>query len=168
MDKLLHWINLLNKTIGKGISLFTILLILIVCVDVALRYFFNFSTAGITELEWHIFGCIFLLNAPNTLLMNKHVRVDALYQKFSDRNKRWVDIFGILFFLIPFCLFVIHASIPYVYNSWVIMEKSTDAGGLHFRFIIKAIIPISMSLLLLQGVSLMLSKLFELKGTLTS
>ncbi|OHX65845.1 TRAP transporter small permease subunit [Flammeovirga pacifica] len=163
MNRLSHWINLLNKTIGKGIALFSIILILLVCVDVALRYFFNFSTAGVTELEWYLFGCIFLLNAPYTLFKDKHVRVDALYQKFSEKTKACIDIFGTLFFLIPFCLLVIDASIPYVYNSWVIMEKSTDAGGLPYRFLIKAVIPVSMGLLLLQGISLLLMKLQVLK-----
>ncbi|WP_168881295.1 TRAP transporter small permease subunit [Flammeovirga sp. SubArs3] len=154
---------MLNKTIGQAASLLTIFLIALVCFDVGGRYLFNFSTAGISELEWHIFGCIFLLNAPNTLRLNKHVRVDAIYNQFSPKNQALIDIFGVLFFLTPFCILVIDASIPYVINAYTIMEKSTDPGGLPFRFIIKSCIPISFILLLLQGISHLLSKLQTLK-----
>lgn len=146
-------INLLNKKIGVFVSYFSIILIIIVCTDVLMRYFFSITTAAIAELEWHLFACIFLLNAGNTLRLDKHVRVDALYSKFPIRVKAFVNCFGFLFFLLPFCLLTIDASIPYILNSYKIMEHSTDPSGLPYRFIIKGIIPISMSLLLLQGLS---------------
>ncbi|MBB6462816.1 TRAP transporter small permease subunit [Flammeovirga kamogawensis] len=146
-------INLLNKKIGHFVSYFSILLIIIVCFDVFSRYVFNYTTAAIAELEWHLFACIFLLNAGNTLRLDKHVRVDALYSNFSPKVKSIVNILGFFIFLSPFCYIIIDASIPYVKNSFIIMETSTDPGGLPFRFLIKACIPISILLLFLQGLS---------------
>lgn len=146
-------INLLNKKIGNFVSYFSILLIIIVCFDVLMRYFFNSTSASIAEFEWHLFACIFLLNAGNTLRMDKHVRVDAFYAKFSPRIKAYINMFGFLFFLTPFCIIIIDSSIPYIRNSYTILEHSTDPSGLPYRFIIKSVIPISMILLLLQGFS---------------
>ncbi|NME67582.1 TRAP transporter small permease subunit [Flammeovirga aprica] len=165
MNKFSSKLNLLNKKIGSFVSYFSILLILIVCFDVLMRYFFHTTSASIAELEWHLFACIFLLNAGNTLRQDKHVRVDAFYSKLSHRSKVYINTLGFLFFLTPFCLLIIDASIPYIINSYKITEHSTDPSGLPYRFIIKATIPISMVLLLLQGIGNTVEGLYSLKTT---
>jgi TRAP-type mannitol/chloroaromatic compound transport system permease small subunit len=103
-------------------------------------------------MEWHIFAIIFLLASPLTLQKNKHVRVDVFYNTFSKRKKNFIDLIGNVFFLIPFSFVVFYTSLPFVIDSYQILESSPDPGGLPFRFIIKSIIPIGFFLLMIQGI----------------
>lgn len=167
MLKVITWINRLNETIGNVISWLTSILVWVICIDVVLRYFLNLSFAGLFELEWHVFALIFLLGAAFTLKSDKHVRVDVFYSRFSEKQKAWVNLVGTCLFLIPFCLVVIQSSIPFVVNSFNIMEGSPDPGGLPFRFIVKSAIPIGFSLLLLQAIALSLQSIVTIRNSAT-
>ena len=138
--------------IGKFCSRLSILLVILVSSDVFLRYIFNFSTASLYELEWHVFAVIFLLGSVYTLHIDEHVRVDVFYNKFSKRNKRLVNLIGNLIFLVPFGIVISYTSIPFVEDSYSILESSPDPGGLPFRFLIKSLITISFLLLAAIGI----------------
>ena len=143
-----------NKTanlIKKICSRLSFFLVILLSSDVLLRYIFNFSTASLYELEWHVFAIIFLLGSVYTLHADEHVRVDVFYSKFSKKNKRLVNLIGNLFFLIPFGLVISYTSIPFVADSYNILESSPDPGGLPFRFLIKSVITISFFLLAVIG-----------------
>jgi TRAP-type mannitol/chloroaromatic compound transport system permease small subunit len=140
---------------GKLISWLTALLVLIVCYDVFSRYLLNSSSVAVQELEWHIFSIIFLLGSAYTLKTDNHVRVDVFYSKLSEKGKAWVNLFGTIIYLIPFCLLLIFASKNFVIHSFNIAETSPDPGGLPARFLLKSIIPISFILLLMQSLALM-------------
>ena len=138
--------------IGKFCSRLSLLLVILVSSDVFLRYIFNFSTASLYELEWHVFAVIFLLGSVYTLHIDEHVRVDVFYNKFSKRNKKLVNFFGNLIFLIPFGIVISYTSIPFVEDSYNILESSPDPGGLPFRFLIKSVITVSFFLLSFVGI----------------
>ena len=143
--------KIISKT-GKISSWFSLALVLLISTDVLLRYVFNFSTASLYEMEWHLFAIIFLLASPYTLQKNKHVRVDVFYNNFSKRKKNIVDLIGNIIFLIPFSFIIFYTSLPFVEDSFSILESSPDPGGLPYRFIIKSIIPIAFFLLMMQGI----------------
>ncbi len=143
--------KIINKT-GKISSWFSLVLVLLISTDVLLRYVFNFSTAALYEMEWHLFAIIFLLASPYTLQKNKHVRVDVFYNNFSKRKKNIIDLIGNIIFLIPFSFIIFYTSLPFVEDSYSILESSPDPGGLPYRFIIKSIIPIAFFLLMIQGI----------------
>ena len=143
--------KIISKT-GKISSWFSLALVLLISTDVLLRYVFNFSTAALYEMEWHLFAIIFLLASPYTLQKNKHVRVDVFYNNFSKRKKNIVDLIGNIIFLIPFSFIIFYTSLPFVEDSYSILESSPDPGGLPYRFIIKSIIPIAFFLLMIQGI----------------
>lgn len=143
--------KIISKT-GKISSWFSLALVLLISTDVLLRYVFNFSTAALYEMEWHLFAIIFLLASPYTLQQNKHVRVDVFYNNFSKRKKNIVDLIGNIIFLIPFSFIIFYTSLPFVEDSYSILESSPDPGGLPYRFIIKSIIPIAFFLLMIQGI----------------
>ncbi len=143
--------KIISKT-GKISSWFSLALVLLISTDVLLRYIFNFSTASLYEMEWHLFAIIFLLASPYTLQKNKHVRVDVFYNNFSKRKKNIVDLIGNIIFLIPFSFIIFYTSLPFVEDSFSILESSPDPGGLPYRFIIKSIIPIAFFLLMIQGI----------------
>ena len=138
--------------IGKFCSRLSLLLVILVSSDVFLRYIFNFSTASLYELEWHFFAIIFLLGSSITLQKDEHVRVDVFYNKFSKRNKKLVNLIGNLIFLIPFGIVISYTSIPFVEDSYNILESSPDPGGLPFRFLIKSVITVSFFLLSFVGI----------------
>jgi TRAP-type mannitol/chloroaromatic compound transport system permease small subunit len=158
------WIDALNDRVGRVVAWTTLLLVMVTFVDVVMRYFFNTSYVFTQELEWHVFAFIFLMGAGYTLKNDGHVRVEVFYGKLSGKGRAWINLVGVLFFLIPSCLVFIKTSIPFVMESFRIMEGSPDPGGIPFRFILKSCIPIGYSLLLLQGISLGLNSLFQLIG----
>ncbi len=164
MNSLIKNIDNLNTKIGKAVSWLVLILIFVTCYDVAVRYIFEESSAAFQELEWHLFAIIFLTSAAYTLKMDDHVRVDLFYSKFSIKNKALVDFIGSILLLIPFSLLVIWSSKDFVINSFLIKETSPDAGGLPARYILKAFIPLSFLLLLLQGIALTLKSYLNLKS----
>ena len=146
---------MIDKIIEKVKSLcswLSFLLVILITVDVFLRYIFNFSSASLYELEWHFFAAIFLLGSSVTLQNDEHVRVDVFYNRLSKKNKEVINLIGNIFFLVPFSLVIFYTSIPFITDSFVILESSPDPGGLPFRFIIKSIIPFSFFLLATIGV----------------
>lgn len=165
MKSYIQIIDRLNEKIGKTISWLTIILVLVTCYDVIVRYIFRESSVAFQEIEWHLFAILFLMGGAYTLKTDDHVRVDIFYTKFSVEKKALVDFIGSIIFLIPFCLIAIYSSKDFVVNSFLIKETSPDAGGLPARYILKSFIPISFFLLLLQGIALCFKSYLNLKKT---
>ncbi|MBW1649197.1 MAG: TRAP transporter small permease subunit [Deltaproteobacteria bacterium] len=147
-------IDNLNKKVGKIAGYVALLMVLVVFVDVVMRYAFKSSFVFTQELEWHLFAFVFLLGAGYTLFLDGHVRVDIFYQKLSPKGRAWTNMIGVLLFLIPGCLLIIKTSLVFVYNAWIVSECSPDPGGIPLRFIVKSFIPIGFVLVFLQGISL--------------
>lgn len=150
-------IDKLNSAVGSAVSWLSLILVLVIVLDVSMRYIFNWSSPLTFEIEWHIFSALFLLTFGWTLNQDNHVRVDVFYHRFSKRNQSLTNLFGSLFLLIPFCVVGFWESLPFVFTSFKLMETSTDPGGLPARFLIKSAIPIGFLLLGLQGISLVIS-----------
>jgi TRAP-type mannitol/chloroaromatic compound transport system permease small subunit len=162
--KLAGLIDWINEWIGRGVAWVTAGLVVIVFVDVVMRYAFNTSFVFTQELEWHVFAFIFLIGAGYTLLHDGHVRVDIIYQRLDQKGRAWVNLIGTIFFLLPGCLMIIDTSWQFVANSFNVMEGSPDPGGIPLRFVIKSAIPIGFCLIALQGVSLGIRSLVILLG----
>lgn len=163
----MRWIDSLNEWIGRGVAWVTLALVLVIFVDVVMRYLFNKSFVFTQELEWHLFGFIFLIGAGYTLLHDGHVRVDIIYQRLGFKGQAWINLMGVIVFLIPGCLMLIITSFKFVLTSFLILEGSPDPGGIPFRFIVKGFIPAGFSLLLLQGLSLGVHSLLQILGVET-
>lgn len=158
------FIDTLNRWVGKGVAWVTLGLVAVVFVDVVMRYAFKTSFVFTQELEWHLFAFIFLMGAGYTLFHDGHVRVDIIYQRLNAKGRAWVNLLGVIFFLIPGCIMVVLTSWKFVANSWAIMEGSPDPGGVPFRFLVKGCILVGFVLLLLQGISLGIKSLLEVMG----
>ena len=155
-------IDKLNEWVGTFVSWITALVVVVVFVDVVMRYAFKTSFVFTQEMEWHLFAFIFLMGAGYTLLKDGHVRVDIFYQQFRPELKAWVNLVGVLLFLIPGCYLIIVTSSHFVYNAWTVMEGSPDPGGIPYRYVLKACIPAGFILILLQGVSLGLNSFLDI------
>lgn len=153
---------------GQGLSWLVIFLVLLVGYDVSMRYLFQSGSIGIQELEWHLFSILFLIGAAYTLKHDEHVRLDVLYRsKFlNDKHRAWIDAFGALFILIPFCILIVYSAWPFISQAYTYNEASPDPGGLPARWLIKSMIPLGFALLILQGIAESIKKiLFALDKT---
>ncbi|MGG4603496.1 TRAP transporter small permease subunit [Paenalcaligenes sp. Me131] len=150
--RLSQLIDRLNTVVGKSVAWLTLLVVLVSAGNAIVRKVFGVSSNAWLELQWYLFGAIFLLAAGYTYLLNEHVRVDVLAQRFSRKTQVYIEIFGILFFLLPACILVFWLAIPYFWQSYETMELSSNTGGL-IRWPVKLLIPIGFALLILSGVS---------------
>ena len=164
LKRLSAWIDALNQWVGRGVAWVTLGLVLVVFVDVVMRYLFNTSFVFTQELEWHLFGFIFLIGAGYTLLHDGHVRVDIIYQRVGLKSRAWINLCGVILFLIPGCIMVITTSLKFALNAFAIMEGSPDPGGIPFRYVLKSCIPVGFILLLLQGISLGINSVMQILG----
>lgn len=129
-----------------------LLLVLLVSFDVLMRYLFDLSPVALQELEWYLISPIALLGIAYTLKHRQDVRVDFLYEKFALKSKAAVDLFsGLATAAIGF--YIAHLAFKYTLQSYAIGEGSPDPGGLPYRFLIKAFLPLGFGLLGLQGVA---------------
>jgi TRAP-type mannitol/chloroaromatic compound transport system permease small subunit len=164
LERIARFLSGISETTGRLTAWLTLAMTLLVCYDVAMRYIFHQGSVALQELEWHLFALLFLLGAAYTLKHDAHVRVEVFYQHFGERGRAWADLIGNLLFLLPFCLLVIYASTPFVYNAFHFNEGSPDPGGLPYRYLLKAAIPVGFGLLLLQGIANILDCLIKLFG----
>jgi TRAP-type mannitol/chloroaromatic compound transport system permease small subunit len=153
MLSIITLIEFIIRWIGEKSSYINVLLVMIICIDVFMRYILNTTQTWVIELEWHLFALIFLLGASYTLQEDQHVRVDLFYADRSNKSKAWINLAGTLLFLVPWCLILINSSFNYATNSWMMNEGSPNPGGLPARYIIKYCMTFGFVLLLLQGIA---------------
>jgi TRAP-type mannitol/chloroaromatic compound transport system permease small subunit len=148
--------NRIGDVLGWLASILFVLLVINVVYDVIMRYAFNDVSIAFQELEWHLFSAVFLLGVPYAIRSAGHVRVDIFYERLSVRVQSIIDLIGTLVFLLPFCVLVAWFGIDFAKESYSLGETSGDPGGLGYRWIIKAMIPLSFSFMALSGVGLLL------------
>ncbi|MDA9358430.1 TRAP transporter small permease subunit [Saprospiraceae bacterium] len=153
MLSIIKTIESIIRWTGEKSSYINVLLVMIICIDVFMRYILNTTQTWVIELEWHLFALIFLLGASYTLQEDQHVRVDLFYADRSNKSKAWINLAGTLLFLVPWCLILINSSFNYATNSWMMNEGSPNPGGLPARYIIKYCMTFGFVLLLLQGIA---------------
>ncbi|MBF8176826.1 MAG: TRAP transporter small permease subunit [Burkholderiaceae bacterium] len=158
-----RFIDALNEKIGQGISWALLLAVLICTGNAVMRYIFNISSNGWLEIQWYLFGAIFLLATSYTLRRNEHVRIDVVVGRFSKRTQVWIDLLGFLLFLMPATLLILYYSVPYAWISIESQEVSSNAGGL-IVWPAKLLIPVGFVFLALQGTSEIIKRIGYLKG----
>ncbi len=158
-----RFIDALNEKIGLAISWALLAAVLICSGNALVRYLMNTSSNAWLEIQWYLFGAIFLLASSYTLKRNEHVRIDVIVGRFSKRTQVWVDIFGFVFFLLPATLLILYFAVPFAMESIRNQEVSSNAGGL-ILWPAKALIPVGFLLLTLQGVSELIKRVGFLMG----
>jgi TRAP-type mannitol/chloroaromatic compound transport system permease small subunit len=164
MRELARRIDRFQEWFGRGVSWLSLAMVLVVFGDVISRYAFRTTSGAIQELEWYLFGTLYLLAAGYTLLHDEHVRVDILYSKLTPRRRARLDFILFWVFFFPSCLLVIYTAWPFVRASWAVWEGSPDPGGLQLRWLLKSMIIVGFVLLALQGISQMIKSLYWAMG----
>ena len=164
MQKIVRYIDRMNDVIGRSISWFTVLMVIVTFLVVVLRYVFSSGWIAMQESIIYMHSVVFMLGVAYTLKQNGHVRVDIFYERMGPHSRPWVDLLGAVFLLIPFCLYIIVISWNYVSLSWSLLEGSRDAGGIPAVFLLKTMIPVMAILLMLQGIAQGLRSILLLTG----
>ncbi|WP_024336331.1 TRAP transporter small permease subunit [Desulfotignum balticum] len=119
------------------------LLILVIALQVTLRYGFNNGLVVLEELEWHLYGLALMFGLSYAVVENSHVRVDVISNRFPEKVRHWIEVLGALFLMLPFIVAVIIHGYHFFLDSWIHDERSVAPLGLPCRWAIKAVIPIS-------------------------
>ena len=155
-----------SDAIGEIASWLVLLACVISAGNAASRYAFSLSSNAWLETQWYLFAGIFLLGASKTLRLNGHVRVDLLFSAASPRGRLWIDVLGLIFFLLPTMAILAWMTWPFFLDSWTRGEMSSNAGGL-LRWPVKILMPIGFGLLVLQGLSELVKRVAALRGQAT-
>jgi TRAP-type mannitol/chloroaromatic compound transport system permease small subunit len=147
-------IDRLNEAIGRCVAWLALAMVLIAAAVVIMRYVFGVSVLAMQESIWYMHSIVFLVAAGYTLLHDGHVRVDVIYGGLGPRGKAWVDLFGVLFVLLPVCIMIWWVSWPYVAAAWRVREGSIEVSGIQGVYLLKTCILIFAGTLILQGISL--------------
>ena len=136
---------------GRTVSWLSLFLVLVTFIIVVLRYVFDSGSIALQEITSYLHATVFLVGMAYTMQQQAHVRVDIFYSRYSKQTKAWVDLFGALFLLLPFMLFVSWISWSYIADCWSVLEGSREAGGLPGVFLLKSLILVMTFLLSLQA-----------------
>ncbi len=139
--------------IGRAVIWLCLFLVLVQFALVLLRYALGIGSIWLAESVIYLHAAVFMLAAAWTLQQNGHVRVDVFYSKASPRAKAAIDLTGSLLLLLPFMAVILWFAVPYVSRSWSILERSREASGLPFVYLLKTLIPLFALLMALQGIS---------------
>ena len=153
MKQLQILIDRVTNNIAYILSYMLILLIIIVFSSVFFRYVLSISYVILQELIMYIHALIFMLGISYTLKEKAHVKIDIIYNILTKENQNLVSSVGVLLFILPTSLFISYISLDMVFQSWRVLEGSSEAGGLNLVFILKSLIPITGILIFFQGLS---------------
>jgi TRAP-type mannitol/chloroaromatic compound transport system permease small subunit len=161
---LAHAIDGVNDRFASLAKWAVLLSCVISCLNAVVRYVFNLSSNGWLEIQWYLFAACVMLGAAQVLRVNEHVRVDVIYGHLSSRKQVWIDLLGMLFFLMPAMLTMLYFSVPLFLKMAASGEMSPNAGGL-IRWPAMLMLPLGFSLVLLQAVAEVIKRIGWLNHT---
>lgn len=156
-------IDFISASFGKVADVFVLAACAISAGNAVIRYLFNTSSNAWLEAQWYLFGAMVMLGAAHTLRRNEHVRVDIIYGIVKPRTRLWIDIVGIIVFLLPVCGIMCWMTWRFFFDAFSHGEMSANAGGL-LRWPVKFVMPLGFALLVLQGLAELVKRIIALDG----
>jgi TRAP-type mannitol/chloroaromatic compound transport system permease small subunit len=156
----------LSERFGRVASWAVLLSAGICALNAFIRYGLDWSSNGMLEIQWYMFAWVVMVGSPYVLKVNEHVRVDLIYGKLKGNAPVYVDIFGLIVFLLPIMGYLTWLSFPYFLNTLVSGEMSQNAGGL-IRWPATLALPIGFGMVWLQGVAELVKRIAYLQGKYT-
>lgn len=156
-------IDRLNELIGRSVFWLILVAVLVSAINAIIRKAFDISSNAWLELQWQLFGAVFMLCAAYTFLKNEHIRIDILNARFPKAVRDWIDLLGHLVFFMPFVILMMVDGWPFFMASYRINEQSMNAGGLA-QWPAKLLIPVGFFLLFLQGISEIIKRIAVMRG----
>lgn len=158
-------IDAMNAWIGKWLSWLVLAAVVVSAVNAVVRKVFDTSSNSWLELQWVLFGVVFLLCSPWTLCANEHIRIDIVNNMLPKKVRDWIDVLGHVLFLLPVTVTIGYLGWPFFWRSLMQNEQSTNAGGLPV-YPSKFLIPLAFTLLAVQGLSELIKRIAIIRGDL--
>jgi TRAP-type mannitol/chloroaromatic compound transport system permease small subunit len=152
-----------TRQLGKLAAWAVLLAALISAGNAFVRYGLDLSSNAWLEIQWYLFAATVMLGAPVVLSLNEHVRVDIMYGKLKKNGPVYVDLFGLVFFLLPVMGLMFWLTWPFFWNMYVTGEVSGSIGGL-IRWPAALLLPLGFGMMFLQGVAEIIKRLAHLSG----
>ena len=152
MERVARVLDAIVEYCGQVTAWASLAIVAVVALNVFLRYVFSTGSVALQELEWHLMAPIAILSMAYAIRHDGHVRVDVIYNRFPPRMQQFIEALSFLL-VAAVSLLIVYLAIPYVMQSYSIGEGSPDPGGLPDRWILKACIPASFALLVLQSLA---------------
>ena len=156
-------IDAINFRIGKTLAWLILAAVIVSAVNAVIRKLFDMSSNSWLELQWVLFGAVFLIVASWTLLDNEHIRIDIVNSLFTQRTRNIIDVIGHALFLLPLTIIMIITSYPFVTKSVLLNEQSMNAGGLP-QWPAKMLVLIGFVLLFFQAISELIKRIAVMAG----
>src|ERR1700730_16654334 len=167
-ERIADSIDRVIAAIGRAATWCCLYLVLAEFAVVVMRYAFGVGSIRLQESVLYAHAALFMLAAAWTLQADGRVRVDIFYAQAKPRTRALVDLIGALVCLLPFTAVLALLSVPYAERSWVILERSREASGLPFVYLLKTLIPAFAFLLGLQGIAQAIRAALVLSGSAPS
>jgi TRAP-type mannitol/chloroaromatic compound transport system permease small subunit len=156
-------IDAVNFRIGKVLSWLVLAAVIVSATNAVIRKVFDTSSNAWLELQWVLFGMVFLLCSSWTMLSNEHIRIDIVNNLLSKRTRDIIDVIGHVLFLLPLTIVMIVTSVPFFIRSFSINEQSMNAGGLP-QWPAKFLVLLGFVLLFFQGISELIKRIAVMRG----
>lgn len=153
----------LTERIGRTVYWLLLLAVVVSTLNAIARKAFDVGSNAYLESQWYMFAAMFMLGAGYVFLHDQHVRIDVVASRLSRRTQVWIDVIGIVVFLLPLCVFVTWTALPSVMTAIETREVSANPGGL-IRWPLYVLVPIGFTLLALQSLSELIKRVAFLAG----
>jgi hypothetical protein len=166
VSKLLNFalgVDKISARLGHLAALAVLAAALISAGNAFIRYGLDISSNGWLEIQWYLFSATVMLGAPLVLKLNEHVRVDIFYGRLKGNGPVYVDLFGLILFLMPVMALLTWLSFPLFLKMLLTQEMSSNAGGL-IRWPAMLLLPLGFAWMLLQGFSEIIKRIAYLQG----
>ena len=140
-------------SIANTLAYLLALMIILVFITVFARYILNVSYVALQELIMYFHAILFMFGVSYALKEKSHVKIDIIYNSLNKKYQYYISMLGTIIFIIPTSIFITYSSMDMVIQSWLLLEGSSEAGGLDLIFILKSVIPITGFLIFIQALS---------------
>ena len=146
VDPVITWI-------GNAVSWIWIVLLGVIVINVFMRYALGEGRIEFEEIQWHLYSIGFMTGLGYAVVHDAHIRVDIVHERLSPLTRAWIDLYGILLFVLPFTALMLIYAVPFIADSFATSETSPSPGGLPYRWLIKSMLFIGFALLGLAALS---------------
>lgn len=144
------------RRVGNVLMWTNCIVIVVIILQVILRYGFGHGLVILEELQWHFYAVGFMFGLSYAVMTDSHVGMDLVYDKLSPKAQCRLDMLGIVILLLPFAALICYQSIDFVHESWRLNERSVAPQGLPWRWAIKTVMPLSFALVVLAAMARLL------------
>ncbi len=153
MTRFLLFIDSLSTWVGKSFAWLILVLTFGVSYEVFVRYVLSAPTTWAFDVSYIMYGAMFLMAGAYTLSRNGHVRADVLYRLWRPRAQAMMDLTLYIVFFLPAIAAFMYSGWNYAKFSVQFREVSIFSPAGVPVFPLKALIPVTGLLLLLQGIA---------------